>query len=105
MSCVRSLVRSKLFPELENRTPEEPPVEIKDPLPEKLHNSVVSITSHHMDEPVWPVDVPADTTVYLLTPVNKNIEYRYIDVCCIKDAQCDIIIIDIYVIFFITTVY
>lgn len=55
MSCVRSLVRSKLFPELENRTPEEPPVEIKDPLPEKLHNSVVSITSHHMDEPVWPV--------------------------------------------------
>lgn len=73
MSCVRSLVRSKLFPELENRTPEEPPVEIKDPLPEKLHNSVVSITSHHMDEPVWPVDVPADTTVYLLTPVNKNI--------------------------------
>lgn len=37
----RSLVRSKLFPELENRTPEEPPVEIKDPLPEKLHNSVV----------------------------------------------------------------
>lgn len=38
---IRSLVKSKLFPELENRTPEEPPVEIKDPLPEKLHNSVV----------------------------------------------------------------
>lgn len=37
----RSLVRSKIFPELENRTPEEPPVEIKDPLPEKLRNSVV----------------------------------------------------------------
>lgn len=37
----RSLVRSKIFPDLENRTPEEPPVEIKDPLPEKLHNSVV----------------------------------------------------------------
>ncbi|KAK1882682.1 Pecanex-like protein 3, partial [Dissostichus eleginoides] len=38
-----SLVRSKLFPELENRTPEEPPVEIKDPLPEKLRNSVKEI--------------------------------------------------------------
>uniref|UniRef100_A0A3Q2CYI4 Pecanex-like protein n=1 Tax=Cyprinodon variegatus TaxID=28743 RepID=A0A3Q2CYI4_CYPVA len=37
---ILSLVRSKLFPELENRTPEEPPVEIKDPLPEKLRNSV-----------------------------------------------------------------
>nr|XP_055035164.1 pecanex-like protein 1 [Misgurnus anguillicaudatus] len=35
-----SLVRSKLFPELETRTPEEPPLEIKDPLPEKLRNSV-----------------------------------------------------------------
>lgn len=30
-----------MFPELENRTPEDPPVEIKDPLPEKLRNSVV----------------------------------------------------------------
>lgn len=38
---IRSLVRSKIFPELENRTPEEPPVEIKDPLPEKLRNSLV----------------------------------------------------------------
>ena len=37
----RSLVRSKFFPELESRTPEDPPVEIKDPLPEKLRNSVV----------------------------------------------------------------
>ncbi|XP_051733095.1 pecanex-like protein 3 isoform X2 [Ctenopharyngodon idella] len=35
-----SLVRSKFFPELESRTPEEPPLEIKDPLPEKLHDSV-----------------------------------------------------------------
>lgn len=42
---IRSLVRSKLFLELENRTPEEPPVEIKDPLPEKLHNSVVTIAA------------------------------------------------------------
>uniref|UniRef100_A0A8K9XLQ8 Pecanex-like protein n=1 Tax=Oncorhynchus mykiss TaxID=8022 RepID=A0A8K9XLQ8_ONCMY len=36
-----SLVRSKFFPDLLGRTPEEPPLEIKDPLPEKLHNSVV----------------------------------------------------------------
>ncbi|XP_026090408.1 pecanex-like protein 3 [Carassius auratus] len=35
-----SLIRSKFFPELESRTPEEPPIEIKDPLPEKLRNSV-----------------------------------------------------------------
>uniref|UniRef100_A0A8C1PTI7 Pecanex-like protein n=1 Tax=Cyprinus carpio TaxID=7962 RepID=A0A8C1PTI7_CYPCA len=35
-----SLVRSKFFPELESRTPEEPSLEIKDPLPEKLRNSV-----------------------------------------------------------------
>lgn len=40
--CSRSLVRSKFFPELLGRTPEEPPLEIKDPLPEKLRNSVVS---------------------------------------------------------------
>lgn len=53
---IRSLVRSKLFPELENRTPEEPPVEIKDPLPEKLRNSVVKITAHR----------PAHTAVSLL---------------------------------------
>lgn len=43
---IRSLVRSKLFPELENRNPEEPPVEIKDPLPEKLRNSVVTSAAH-----------------------------------------------------------
>lgn len=41
----RSLVRSKFFPELESRTPEEPPLEIKDPLPEKLRNSVVKAIS------------------------------------------------------------
>uniref|UniRef100_A0A8C9WFD5 Pecanex-like protein n=1 Tax=Scleropages formosus TaxID=113540 RepID=A0A8C9WFD5_SCLFO len=35
-----SLVRSRFFPELESRNPEEPPLEIKDPLPEKLRNSV-----------------------------------------------------------------
>ncbi|XP_051956185.1 pecanex-like protein 3 [Xyrauchen texanus] len=35
-----SLARSKFFPDLESRSPEEPPLEIKDPLPEKLRNSV-----------------------------------------------------------------
>ncbi|MGH0174278.1 UNVERIFIED_CONTAM: hypothetical protein FKN15_008586 [Acipenser sinensis] len=35
-----SLIRSKFFPELEIRNPEDPTVEIKDPLPEKLLNSV-----------------------------------------------------------------
>uniref|UniRef100_A0AAY4A0Z4 Pecanex-like protein n=1 Tax=Denticeps clupeoides TaxID=299321 RepID=A0AAY4A0Z4_9TELE len=35
-----SLVRSKFFPELDSQTPEDPPLEIKDPLPEKLRASV-----------------------------------------------------------------
>ncbi|XP_030637954.1 pecanex-like protein 1 [Chanos chanos] len=35
-----TLIRSKFFPELDSRTPEEPSLEIKDPLPEKLLNSV-----------------------------------------------------------------
>ncbi|XP_036379450.1 pecanex-like protein 1 isoform X2 [Megalops cyprinoides] len=35
-----SLIRSRFFPELDSRSPEEPPLEIKDPLPEKLRNSV-----------------------------------------------------------------
>ncbi|KAL4648172.1 pecanex-like protein 3 [Arapaima gigas] len=34
------LIRSRFFPELQSRNPEEPSLEIKDPLPEKLHNSV-----------------------------------------------------------------
>ncbi|XP_068600094.1 pecanex-like protein 3 [Brachionichthys hirsutus] len=48
-----SLVRSKLFQELENRPPEEPPVEIKDPLPEKLQNSVKEIL--HSDLVMCPL--------------------------------------------------
>ncbi|KAI1902640.1 hypothetical protein AGOR_G00018030 [Albula goreensis] len=35
-----SLIRSRFFPELDSRSPEEPPLEIKDPLPEKLRSSV-----------------------------------------------------------------
>ncbi|XP_066574829.1 pecanex-like protein 3 isoform X2 [Amia ocellicauda] len=35
-----SLIRSRFLPDLDSRSPEEPPLEIKDPLPEKLRNSV-----------------------------------------------------------------
>uniref|UniRef100_A0A8C2PKU8 Pecanex-like protein n=1 Tax=Cyprinus carpio TaxID=7962 RepID=A0A8C2PKU8_CYPCA len=48
-----SLIRSKFFPELESRTPEEPPLEIKDPLPEKLRNSVKEIL--HSDLVMCPL--------------------------------------------------
>uniref|UniRef100_A0A6Q2ZN15 Pecanex-like protein n=1 Tax=Esox lucius TaxID=8010 RepID=A0A6Q2ZN15_ESOLU len=48
-----SLVRSKFFPELESRTPEDPPLEIKDPLPEKLRNSVREI--FHSDLVMCPL--------------------------------------------------
>lgn len=37
-----SLVQSKLFPTSEDKNPEDPLSEVKDPLPEKLRNSVVS---------------------------------------------------------------
>lgn len=48
-------MRSKFFPELESRTPEDPPVEIKDPLPEKLRNSVVrqSAFNHTSETSQW----------------------------------------------------
>uniref|UniRef100_A0A4W5MKT5 Pecanex-like protein n=1 Tax=Hucho hucho TaxID=62062 RepID=A0A4W5MKT5_9TELE len=48
-----SLVRSRFFPELESRTPEEPPLEIKDPLPEKLRDSVKEI--FHSDLVMCPL--------------------------------------------------
>lgn len=38
-----SLVQSKFFPNSEDKNPEDPLSEVKDPLPEKLRNSVVSI--------------------------------------------------------------
>ncbi|KAL7853615.1 hypothetical protein AOLI_G00204590 [Acnodon oligacanthus] len=34
----------QFFPELESRIPEEPPLEIKDPLPDKLHDSVPALS-------------------------------------------------------------
>uniref|UniRef100_A0A8D0L6T7 Pecanex-like protein n=1 Tax=Sphenodon punctatus TaxID=8508 RepID=A0A8D0L6T7_SPHPU len=38
-----SLIRTKFFPEFDNRNLENPPVEIKDPLPEKLSSSLREI--------------------------------------------------------------
>ncbi|XP_055990236.1 pecanex-like protein 1 isoform X5 [Sorex fumeus] len=39
-SVLFSLVQSKIFPETEDKNPEDPLSEVKDPLPEKLRNSV-----------------------------------------------------------------
>uniref|UniRef100_A0A672U182 Pecanex-like protein n=1 Tax=Strigops habroptila TaxID=2489341 RepID=A0A672U182_STRHB len=41
-SVLFSLVQSKFFPNSEDKNPEDPLSEVKDPLPEKLRNSVVS---------------------------------------------------------------
>uniref|UniRef100_A0A8C7ZFU8 Pecanex-like protein n=1 Tax=Oryzias sinensis TaxID=183150 RepID=A0A8C7ZFU8_9TELE len=74
-----SLVRSKLFPELENRTPEEPPVEIKDPLPEKLRNSVSEIL--HSDLVMCPLmavitfAISASTVFIALQPALSFVLY------------------------------
>uniref|UniRef100_A0A3Q3EH39 Pecanex-like protein n=1 Tax=Labrus bergylta TaxID=56723 RepID=A0A3Q3EH39_9LABR len=74
-----SLVRSKLFPELENRTPEEPPVEIKDPLPEKLRNSVKEIL--HSDLIMCPLmavitfAISASTVFIALQPALSFVLY------------------------------
>lgn len=37
-------MQSKIFPKTEEKNPEDPLSEVKDPLPEKLRNSVVSLT-------------------------------------------------------------
>ncbi|KAJ3589191.1 hypothetical protein NHX12_010038 [Muraenolepis orangiensis] len=74
-----SLVRSRIFPELENRAPEEPPVEIKDPLPEKLHNSVKEIL--HSDLVVCPLmavitfAISASTVFIALQPALSFVLY------------------------------
>lgn len=74
-----SLVRSKLFPELESRTPEEPPVEIKDPLPEKLLNSVKEIL--HSDLVMCPLmavitfAISASTVFIALQPALSFVLY------------------------------
>uniref|UniRef100_A0A3Q3H3F1 Pecanex-like protein n=1 Tax=Kryptolebias marmoratus TaxID=37003 RepID=A0A3Q3H3F1_KRYMA len=74
-----SLVRSKIFPELENRTPEEPPVEIKDPLPEKLRSSVREIL--HSDLVMCPLmavitfAISASTVFIALQPALSFVLY------------------------------
>ncbi|XP_016348780.1 pecanex-like protein 3 [Sinocyclocheilus anshuiensis] len=74
-----SLVRSKFFPELESRTPEEPPLEIKDPLPEKLRNSVKETL--HSDLVMCPLmaiitfAISASTVFIALQPALSYILY------------------------------
>ncbi|CAB1333124.1 unnamed protein product [Coregonus sp. 'balchen'] len=74
-----SLVRSKFFPELEGRTPEEPPLEIKDPLPEKLRNSVKEI--FHSDLVMCPLmavitfAISASTVFIALQPALSYVLY------------------------------
>uniref|UniRef100_A0A4W5K2E0 Pecanex-like protein n=1 Tax=Hucho hucho TaxID=62062 RepID=A0A4W5K2E0_9TELE len=74
-----SLVRSKFFPELLGRTPEEPPLEIKDPLPEKLRNSVKEI--FHSDLVMCPLmavitfAVSASTVFIALQPALSYVLY------------------------------
>lgn len=36
-------MQSKIFPKADEKNPEDPLSEVKDPLPEKLSNSVVSV--------------------------------------------------------------
>uniref|UniRef100_A0A8C1FBC4 Pecanex-like protein n=1 Tax=Cyprinus carpio carpio TaxID=630221 RepID=A0A8C1FBC4_CYPCA len=74
-----SLIRSKFFPELESRTPEEPPLEIKDPLPEKLRNSVKEIL--HSDLVMCPLmaiitfAISASTVFIALQPALSFVLY------------------------------
>ncbi|XP_051533265.1 pecanex-like protein 3 isoform X4 [Myxocyprinus asiaticus] len=74
-----SLVCSKFFPELESRSPEEPPLEIKDPLPEKLRNSVKE--SLHSDLVMCPLmaiitfAISASTVFIALQPALSFVLY------------------------------
>ncbi|GAA6108832.1 pecanex-like protein 3 isoform X2 [Tachysurus ichikawai] len=74
-----SFVRSKFFPELESRSPEEPPLEIKDPLPEKLRNSVKEIL--HSDLVMCPLmaiisfAISASTVFIALQPALSFVLY------------------------------
>uniref|UniRef100_A0A3Q3IVP0 Pecanex-like protein n=1 Tax=Monopterus albus TaxID=43700 RepID=A0A3Q3IVP0_MONAL len=74
-----SLVRYRIFPELENRSQEEPPLEIKDPLPEKLRNSVKEIL--HSDLVMCPLmavitfAISASTVFIALQPALSFVLY------------------------------
>ncbi|XP_028658919.1 pecanex-like protein 1 isoform X1 [Erpetoichthys calabaricus] len=74
-----SLIRTKFFPELINRSPEDPMIEIKDPLPEKLRNSVKEIL--HSDLVMCPViavitfAISASTVFIALQPALSFVLY------------------------------
>ncbi|XP_062309131.1 pecanex-like protein 3 isoform X2 [Osmerus eperlanus] len=74
-----SLIRSRFFPELDGRPPEDPPLEIKDPLPEKLRNSVKETL--HSDLVVCPLmavitfAISASTVFIALQPALSFVLY------------------------------
>nr|XP_014349145.1 PREDICTED: pecanex-like protein 3 [Latimeria chalumnae] len=74
-----SLIRVKFFPETENRNPENPLLEIKDPLPEKLRNSLREIL--HSDVVMCLViavitfAISASTVFIALQPVLSYVLY------------------------------
>ncbi|XP_051900937.1 pecanex-like protein 3 [Pristis pectinata] len=74
-----SLIRSKFFPQLDNRNPEDPLLEIQDPLPAKLRSSVREIL--HSDLVMCPViaiitfAISASTVFIALQPVLSYVLY------------------------------
>ncbi|XP_072102062.1 pecanex-like protein 3 isoform X1 [Mobula birostris] len=74
-----SLIRSKFFPQLDNRNPEDPLLEIQDPLPAKLRSSVREML--HSDLVMCPViaiitfAISASTVFIALQPVLSYVLY------------------------------
>ncbi|XP_041035820.1 pecanex-like protein 3 isoform X2 [Carcharodon carcharias] len=74
-----ALIRSKFFPQLDNRNPEDPLLEIQDPLPAKLKNSLREIL--HSDLVMCPViaiitfAISASTVFIALQPVLSYVLY------------------------------
>ncbi|XP_059497647.1 pecanex-like protein 3 isoform X2 [Stegostoma tigrinum] len=74
-----ALIRSRFFPELDNRNPEDPLLEIQDPLPAKLKSSVREIL--HSDLVMCPViaiitfAISASTVFIALQPVLSYVLY------------------------------
>ncbi|XP_048475671.1 pecanex-like protein 3 isoform X5 [Rhincodon typus] len=74
-----ALIRSRFFPQLDNRNPEDPLLEIQDPLPAKLKSSVREIL--HSDLVMCPViaiitfAISASTVFIALQPVLSYVLY------------------------------
>ncbi|XP_067877905.1 pecanex-like protein 3 isoform X2 [Heterodontus francisci] len=74
-----ALIRSRFFPQLENRNPEDPLLEIQDPLPAKLKSSVREVL--HSDLVMCPViaiitfAISASTVFIALQPVLSYVLY------------------------------